>query len=396
MRKYSVLALSLLAATASSSAWAIQFDGFLTAGGAVSDEATTGYLGTINDEISFETDSRFGLQITSEIAEDTTVVAQILGAGANGNFDAIVEWAYVDYEFTDNLSLRAGKIKEPVFLISDYVEVGYAYPWIRPPAEVYSNNPLNTVNGMELFLQYPVGQNTLSLQAYLGSNSEDIPNTGGFGQFEAINISGVDVKFSGRGYVVHASTLQTDVNTQGSLTTGIGGGVMATVDLNATGEAELTSFGFNLDMANVVVYAEAQEREIRGGVSALFADQESSYVTVGYRMGKWLPHVTVATIEGSLTGSTVALSCASPTGCGGPTTFGSPLGGAAFPFAEQDSTTLGVRYELNDSAALKIEHQMIEPATMNYGLFQVSFDQAAPPLPPKDVAITSIALDVIF
>jgi len=407
MRNFSKLAAALLAAFASVPASAVQFDGFLTAGGALSDEATTGYLGTINDEISFETDSRFGLQISSDIADDTSVVAQLLGAGADENFNAKVEWAYIDYEFNGNVSLRAGKIKEPVFLISDYVEVGYAYPWIRPPAEVYSNNPLNTVNGMELLIQFPMGKNVLSLQPYLGSNTEDIPGTNGFGQFEATAISGIDIKFAGRGYTIHASTLKTDVTTQGGLQIPLnapGSSGTLAANLVSAGEAELTSAGFNLDIANVVLYAEWQEREITGTVSTLFPDQESSYVTLGYRIGKWLPHVTVATIEGTTStapssAGTTAVTCADASGCtvgGNPFADGAPLGN--FGRAEQDSTTVGLRYELNDSAALKFEYQIIDVATgsmmdPNFGLFEASFTS---PAPADEIAITSIALDVIF
>ena len=181
---------------ASASAHAIQFDGFFTVGAAIHNDDTNKdnaaadgreniYIGSLGDrgvteDLTFETDTRFGLQISSDVSENMSVVAQLLGRGTISNFDAIIEWAYMDYEFADWVSLRAGKIKQPVYLVNDYVEVGYAYPWIRPPVEVYYlNNPLNTVNGAELLLSFPVGPGTLSFQPYIGSNRDDIPNTGG-------------------------------------------------------------------------------------------------------------------------------------------------------------------------------------------------------------------------
>ena len=116
-----------------------------------------------------------------------SIVAQLLARARSANFNAIVEWAYVDYEFTDWLSLRAGKIKQPVYLVNDYVEVGYAYPWIRPPVEVYYlNNPLNTVNGAELLLAFPVGPGTLSFQPYIGSNRDESVAT----ELQAISMGG--------------------------------------------------------------------------------------------------------------------------------------------------------------------------------------------------------------
>ncbi len=307
-KQYNLVATAILSVLASSSAQAIQFDGFMTAGAAMLvdiDDADKGnvYIGSlgdrgITDDLTFETDTRFGLQISSDVSEDMSVVAQILGTGVDGNFNAIVEWAYVDYEINDVASVHVGKIKQPVYLVNDYVEVGYAYPWIRPPAEVYyQNNPLNTVNGIELLLQFPVGPGTLSFQPYLGSNRDDIPNAQG-AFFEAENIYGLDIKYSGRGYTVHASGFQCEVKTFGGFSVaGTPFGTVA-VDLNGKGDCEVTSAGLNLDMANVVVYAEWQKRTTTDTLSRAFGDQDAWYATFGYRMGKFLPHITFAAIDG--------------------------------------------------------------------------------------------------
>jgi hypothetical protein len=422
MRKFSIFGVAMLA---SASAHAIQFDGFFTVGAAIHDDDTnsaTGsenrYIGSLGDrgiteDLTFETDTRFGLQISSDVSENMSVVAQLLGRGTNSNFDAIVEWAYVDYEFADWVSLRAGKIKQPVYLVNDYVEVGYAYPWIRPPVEVYYlNNPLNTVNGAELLLSFPMGPGTLSFQPYIGSNRDDIPNTGGVGYFEAENIYGIDVKYAGRGFTVHASNFKCEVKTFGNLAnvpTGFGFDV--DVDLNGTGDCDVTAAGLNLDVANVVVYAEWQERTTTETLSRPFGDQDAWYATLGYRFGKWLPHITYAAIDG--TASTVtpgAVSCAADSAGG---TCNTPLGAVPagtplfnFPVAVQTSITAGLRYEVNDSAALKFEYAVVDveddpnelastnnPLGVNYGLFDTDFTKA----PPKDtVGIASIALDVIF
>lgn len=420
-KKLSILAGAMTAALATSSASAIQFDGFLTAGVAWhDDENQNRYIGSLGDrgiqnDASFETDTRFGLQISSDIAEDMSVVSQLLGTGVNGNFDAIIEWAYVDYKPTDWLSIHAGKIKQPVYLVNDYVEVGYAYPWIRPPVEVYYlNNPLNTVNGIEFLLQFPVGPGVLSLQPYFGSNREDIPNTGGAAFFEAERIRGIDIKYSGKGFAAHASSFSCDVKLIGGFATQADFGAPTltdvNVDLTGEGKCEVNSAGFNLDMANVVVYAEWQNRLTNETLSRPFGDQRAWYGTLGYRFGKWLPHVTFASIDGKASsvvdenGFTAVTTC-SPTAC-------DPLINNVmnFPVAVQTSVTYGLRYELNDSAALKIEHSVVDVENdqaelvgsnnpvgpggiINYGLFDTSFTN---PAPTEKVGVTSIALDVVF
>jgi hypothetical protein len=283
-------------------------------------------------------------------------------------------------------------------MVNDYVEVGYAYPWIRPPVEVYYlNNPLNTVNGAELLIAFPVGPGTLSFQPYIGSNRDDIPNTGGAAYFEAENIYGIDVKYAGRGYSVHAATFTCDVKTFGNFQ--VNGGTFGDldVDLNGTGKCDVTSAGLNLDIANVVVYAEWQERTTTETLSRPFGDQDAWYTTLGYRFGKWLPHLTYAMIDG--TASTVTPGAVS----GGNLPAGVSFN---FPVAVQSSITAGLRYEVNDSAALKFEYAVVDveddpnelastnnPLGINYGLFNTDFTK----MPPSDkVGIASIALDVIF
>lgn len=411
-KQFNLLSAAIVSVLASTSAQAIQFDGFMTAGASkiVSiDDADKGniYIGGLGDrgiteDLTFEKDTRFGLQISSDVTEDMSVVAQILGRGDQGNFNAIIEWAYIDYEIHDTTSIHVGKIKQPVYLVNDYIEVGYAYPWIRPPQEVYySNNPLNTVNGIELLLQFPVGKGTLSFQPYLGSNRDDIPNGGG-AYFEAENIYGIDIKYSGRGYAVHASNFQCEVKLIGDpfVTSAALVGGTVEVDLGGSkGDCNVSSTGFNLDLANVVVYAEWQKRTTDETLSRAFGDTESYYATLGYRFGKWLPHLTYASIEGEA--STVGL----PTNGAAEVVSGPATGlNLNFPVALQTSITAGLRYEVNDSAALKFEYMVVDVETdpqelaaanqgFNYGLFNTNFDVAGP---TDKVGIMSVALDVIF
>lgn len=415
-KQFNLLSAAIVSVLASTSAQAIQFDGFMTAGASkiVSiDDADKGniYIGGLGDrgiteDLTFEKDTRFGLQISSDVTEDMSVVAQILGRGDQGNFNAIIEWAYIDYEIHDTTSIHVGKIKQPVYLVNDYIEVGYAYPWIRPPQEVYySNNPLNTVNGIELLLQFPVGKGTLSFQPYLGSNRDDIPNGGG-AYFEAENIYGIDIKYSGRGYAIHASNFQCEVKIIGdSFQTSaelLGPGAEVTVDIgDSKGDCNVSSTGFNLDMKNIVVYAEWQKRTTDETLSRAFGDTESYYATFGYRFGKWLPHLTFASIEGEA--STVGYPLNGAAQIKDPNT-GITVASINFPVALQTSVTAGLRYEVNDSAALKFEYMVVDVETdpqelaaanqgFNYGLFNTNFDLAGP---TDKVGIASIALDVIF
>lgn len=370
---------------------AVEFDGFLSAGLAVSDNEDYTYLNGITNDVSFDNDSKFGLQITADVSENMQGVAQILASGKDQNYNMNAQWAYLDWKMSDNFSLRMGKVKEPVFLISDYFEVGYAYPWIRPPQEVYLNNPINTIVGMQGFLTANVGGFSLNFLPYVGTNSDDVPNTDGNAKFNAENFFGGAIQLQSASFTMQASYLKTDVYTSGRIPTEMLPCTSCSIpnlvnigyaDVTSKGTAKLASFGMSWDVANFVGYAEYVTRNIEpdttfagAPLDFLFPDQDAWYVTLGYRFGKFLPHITAAHVE-----STPA----------GPVSTGANQG------ATQDSATIGLRYELNDSAALKVEYEKVtldDSVPGNYGLLQQNASGA--PI-PKDVGIISVAVDVIF
>jgi len=404
MRKALLCSALFGAVLASGQGNAVEFDGFLTAGFAVHNMpemsyladtdgngigdtpalAPATYLNSIEEDASFDNDSKFGLQITADVFEDMQAVAQVLATGADQNYDMDVEWAYLDYTINDSVSLRGGKVKEPVFLISDYFEVGYAYPWIRPPEEVYGNNPINTIVGMEaLFTVNIGGGTTLIVQPYLGSNSDAVPGTNGDVIFDATNFYGMAIQLSSASFTFQASSLKTDVSTVGNLlvasplpgtaTTPPMPGFEYRINASSSGEAKLSSVGFSFDIANFVGYAEYVTRDISGSSEGLFPDQDGWYATFGYRAGKFLPHITVASVE--------ATPIVAPN---------------ANPGNTQDSVTVGLRYEVNDSAAFKFEYKAIQldDTTFSNGYFVADVPGAQKT--DDKAAVLSVALDVIF
>ena len=366
---------------------AVELDGYLTAGLAVHNQSQTDgskvvYLDEITDDVTFLQDSKFGLQVTADVAENMQAVAQILASAEDDNYSMDIEWAYLDYTASESTSLRVGRIKQPVFLISDYLEVGYAYPWIRPPAEAYSNMPVDSIIGAQLLYQTRIGDMNFGFQPYFGSNTEGVPGQPTV-NFFADNYVGMALRLENRAFTFQVSTFQTDVSTVDSA-----GG------FNSEGTATLSVASLSWDIANFVGYTEYTTRDIKADTGtlspqgpmgstapngfndvpfdALFSDQDGYYITLGYRMGKYLPHVTYATIDSEPAGAVPNFSQG----------------------ARQDSITLGLRYELNDSAALKMEYQTteLENNTGNIGLYQ----PFSPTLVEDKMSLLSVAVDIIF
>ena len=152
----------------------VSLSGFLTAGATYADKQlltnsnTVSQDGTIENTPGFTSDSCLGVQISAKVNSDVSVTGQLLAKAREDNSNVKADWAFVTYRVSDPVSVRAGKIKFPTFLISDYYEVGYAYPWIRPPQEVYSLNPIVCViDGFRWCLLG--GQSTLYLPGFAAS-----------------------------------------------------------------------------------------------------------------------------------------------------------------------------------------------------------------------------------
>ncbi|MHB8535023.1 MAG: hypothetical protein ACYDBW_06200 [Sulfuricaulis sp.] len=397
------LAWQALPAKAATGLEGVSISGFLTAGSTyagsqlLSNTKAVSQDGTIENTPGFTGDSRLGLQITANVNQDISVTGQLLSQARDNNSNTKADWAFVSYRANDSVSIRAGKIKFPTFLISDYYQVGYAYPWIRPPQEVYSSNPITSLNGMDVLAKHRFGEMTLLFQPYYGVSrgaqalvpQEMIslvpgaaqctggppptctiygssPGTVSYVDFTADALHGFNLSLSSDIFTVRVGALQTKVN--------------APAFSVFQDTAKFSSVGATMDWHNVVLYTEAFKRKIDGRANAAFPDQKGYYATLGYRIGKWLPVFTTARLGDN----------------NNPKTSSDP----GFPYVgtplKQTSKTLGLRYEVGSGADLKFEVQRVTPEKGTRGLLIADPNGTGAKKPGDNVMIYGIALDVVF
>ncbi|HET8708039.1 MAG TPA: hypothetical protein VFM46_17170, partial [Pseudomonadales bacterium] len=77
-----------------------------------------------------------GLQGTYKMSPDDDFVVQIVGRGIE-KWDTGLEWAYVTHKFTRNWSGTVGRLRTPFFMLSESQEVGFSYPMVYLPNEMY-------------------------------------------------------------------------------------------------------------------------------------------------------------------------------------------------------------------------------------------------------------------
>jgi hypothetical protein len=89
----------------------------------------------------FDQESLAGIQIKKEFSPTFSATAQLVSRANNPNAGSrpTVDWAYVSWQPSadSNWTFQAGKFRIPLYYYSDYLYIGYAYPWVRPMPDVY-------------------------------------------------------------------------------------------------------------------------------------------------------------------------------------------------------------------------------------------------------------------
>jgi hypothetical protein len=128
--------------------------------------ATTRYWG-VNKRGTFIRDTRFGLNINAPLPEDISMSAQIYAEGADqstgapAQFRSKVTLFVLQKEVLADWHVVIGTFPAPLWLISEQRFVGFTYPFIRPPGEIFSLGRGETMGGFLTYRNFYWGKWTL-------------------------------------------------------------------------------------------------------------------------------------------------------------------------------------------------------------------------------------------
>lgn len=120
-----------------------------------------------NDAISFGQHSLFALQTDVELTETLSFTTQLL-AHTSAARDSGLEWAYLSWRPSSNWHFKAGKLRTPLYLHSDTIDVGFSYPWILPPLPVYTPYQPIDFTGLSAAYQFNIRDWSIETKAYWG------------------------------------------------------------------------------------------------------------------------------------------------------------------------------------------------------------------------------------
>jgi len=359
----------------------IKFRGFASFVGGMTPSSSDSLYG-YDDKMSFRNDSLIALQADAKLDEKLSATMQFMSRGANG-YEPVVEWAYLTYEFNDNLQLSGGRIRAPFYRYSDFIDVRYTYNWIKVPQTVYGfefpgYDGLSLVyssqfGGWESMFQVIYGE----LEGQLGEVDAVIEDFTGFSwtlnrdwltlragyvkskidlQSEDLEALAAGLEFTGTTFGTNLTGLANDVRVNGDA--GNFGGLAIGIDYN-----------------NVLLDAEYIRYEVE---DSLLAETDAYFVSLGYRLGKWIPLVTYSELESEppeyLLGRIPPTAAGFPMGPG--VTLAQVVGGAVQ--ATRVETKLweaGFRYDFHHSAAFKLAWTQSDDLTSGEnGLLRFAID----------------------
>ncbi|MBQ1782052.1 MAG: hypothetical protein II007_00200 [Gammaproteobacteria bacterium] len=256
------------------SSWTDRFkvNGFasVAVGTASNDAGFYGY----DEDAEWLPDSVLGLQMTFNVNEQTEATVQLQARGAD-DWDPKIEWAFLAYTFDNGTKLRGGKLRLPLYMYSDYLEVGYAYPFARPSVDVYSLVPFSSYTGVDALIPVAIGDSTLTFQPFVGEAS--INSRGTYVDFKSM--LGMVALLEYGNYTLRGihgiDKLESDPN--GPLS------ILNDIDSGFTGVAA------SYDNGDYFIIAEGARIFNEGA----YRDVDSAYLALGYRFDAFTPYLVV-------------------------------------------------------------------------------------------------------
>jgi hypothetical protein len=355
-------------------------------------------------------DSNLGVQGTMTVNDWLSFTGQGLARRqVDDSWGAELYWAYAKARAGRQWSIYAGRVAAPIYMISDSRNVGFANTMIRPPQEMYSLVPFDTLDGGAVTYQTELGEVNLTSQLALGATKQKfvgqsvVPGTSQMlrvSRLKALSIVAERGPLSIRvGYAQGNTTLKNSLNDTLTAALREAGAGYGLPQLNQLADAiaidrkkaSFTSLGLVFDQDNVIVQSELGQRKAH----SMTSNATAWYVMGGYRIGKFLPYVSHASSKFSYSVTNTAPQACPPGYPAACTPTVQALasavnGGLAGNVRDQSTTSLGLRWNFSQSAAFKTQLDRIQPRRGGGLLVNVA------PGFSGDVTVFSAGVDFIF
>lgn len=380
---------------------------------------------------SINPDTKIALQGTYKFAPTFSLTSQLMTKfDANGQYTPNPEWLFGKWQAMPSVTLRAGRMGAPFFMVSDFRDVGFANTTVRPNLDVYGQVPFSNFEGADASYQASVGPATITSTLWAGrlknkyasalqaDGQASPPVEITLNKTVGLNVvaeldNGLTFRLghtqgkltsdsaAAKGVIANANTYL-GAYPSGHPAASVRDQMISAMTVDET-DASFSGLGLTYDQNDIVVGAEFTKRHIKSGY---IADTKGWYLTGGYRFGSLLPYVSVSRLTSTpntalhpLTNTIIP--------------DGSPLislrGGANAVLNTQKQSQhtigLGARWDAGRGYALKAQVDHVNVPKYSNGLFLMA-DPLKAYLPAKgnsaflnkakDINVLSVSVDFVF
>jgi len=331
------------------------------------------------DSISLQQETLFALQPTYKFSDDWSATGQFL-AHTSDDRKSGTEWLYLSYRPNNALTIRGGKLRMPFFSYSDSLDVGYSYPWISPPNQVYRNYLFSTLKGISASYSFAAEDFAINAEGYYGYYKGDIQIAG-----TRVNVGGDIEDLRGLVLNLHSHNIglrlsyhkgynQTKIYSLLPMEQGLEQAGFSNSARSVSSHGDVTFVEAALSYDTLSSFYKTEWVHTKTEFQAA-PELTGYYFSAGYIFGNWTVHGTYASNSYSDTSAETELQ---PIIDAGYDPLNNPLYELAagyyllfnfLPDGSMDTYTLGTRWDFAINMASKFEVSYLEETAPRSGFF---------------------------
>lgn len=257
-----------------------------------------GYRGEINSqEAVFKGDfdiqkhSKLGAQLEYVATDAFDIFAQALfHAEDDLDLDSALNIMFLRYRINDNFSVRVGRTPFDLFLLTEYRDVDFAYPWAKLPQEVYGLLPPRNMDGIDIIYRRTVESVEFRTKLSYGRTEYNLNDDFSIDMNDFFNVSAELGDYHWSAAIRYTRTTLDNLNPLVSPVANTVAGLQGIWNFADTIiedfsvnqiSAEYLSIGGRYDWDNLTVYTELAR--VFGDESELFKQVNNGYISLSYR-----------------------------------------------------------------------------------------------------------------
>lgn len=351
------------------------------------------------ESTSLRPDSRFALQVDASFGDNIDAVAQVLTRQNRfNNYEPSLEMLNVKYRIDNNTSVRLGRIAHPFFMASDSRLVGYAFPFVRGPVEVYNQSQIYNSDVVQLSHRMPLAGGNAVVTVGTGSSRYGNPTSNAalgkedIGNFKRLVFGDVNWEIGSLTLRLGHSTGVNSFDANGTKAL-YAGAALANAQLAdelslLNKRVSFTGLGLVYDPGQYLVQAEYTMTRWGLGDRSVVPDANAFYVLGGWRIDKFTPFV----MYGKRSTDTPRVVTQFPSA----QLNGAFTGYAANTANAQHTLSLGLRWDVRPNVAVKTQFDRMTVDAKSGASYLTNANPANRPKQGDQFNILAVSLDFVF